>query len=397
MNFFEIIKIALISLNRNKIRSFLTSMSIVIGIASVVGIVAFGQGIYNSIQEEFLKRGNNIIMIFPGGLKAPKIKSRGSMLTLKPEDANAILSECNSVCMVSPVFNYSRKQEITYNNKSSIARSRGVTDDYFKITCLDFFKGRNFTSSEVYNGEKVCIISKKIANSLFPHMDPIDKTVKFSKIPFKVIGVWDDKDSNTIFMPFPIVQKRFLKTKYCNFIYLSAISHDSVAAAKKEVEEVLRRRHKIDEGSYNDFVVWGQDNIIKMRVNTQATIYLLFVSVASITLLVGGIGVMNIMLVSVSERTSEIGIRMAVGAKSSDIMWQFLIESVVLTCVSGIIGILCGIGLSKVIKMTTSYTPIVSMPSIVIAVLFSISIGIIFGLFPAYKASRLEPIEAIQI
>ena len=404
MGFLGIIKLAFISLNRNKMRSFLTALGIIIGVASVVGMVALGQGAYYSVQENISKMGTNLIMVMPGGSNRRGFRgARGSMTTLKESDADAILRDCPSVGMVSPVCRGAG--QAIYGNNNSNTSCYGVTEDYLKIASREVSEGRSFTTAEVTSGAKVCIVGETVVDNLFGSLNPIGKTIRFAKMPVEIIGVLKKRgesgmggdQDDLIILPFSVVQRRIRGVNHCDMLNISAATSDSVESAKTEIEEVLRRRHKLGEGKDNDFNIVTQDDISEMAGSTLTIIALLLGAIASVSLLVGGIGVMNIMLVSVTERTREIGIRMAIGAKTSDIMWQFLIESVVLTCAGGIIGIIGGVGLAKVIGIfTPQFTPVVSTTSIVVSVAFSICVGTFFGLYPAYKASQLDPIEAFR-
>ena len=403
MGFLGIIKLAFISLNRNKMRSFLTALGIIIGVASVVGMVALGQGAYYSVQENISKMGTNLIMVMPGSSNRRGFHgARGSMTTLKPADADAILRDCPSVGMVSPISRGSG--QAIYGNNNSNTSCMGVTEDYLKIASREVSEGRFFTLNEISAGSKVCVVGSTVVENLFGNLNPIGKTIRYSKMPLEIIGVLKSRgesgmggdQDDLILLPFSVVQRRIRGVNHCDMLNISAATADSVESAKTEIEEVLRRRHKIAEGKDNDFNIVTQDDIAEMAGSTLTIIALLLGAIASVSLLVGGIGVMNIMLVSVTERTREIGIRMAIGAKTSDIMWQFLIESVVLTCAGGFVGILCGVGLAKVIALFTQFTPVVSTTSIIVSVAFSACVGTFFGLYPAYKASQLDPIEAFR-
>lgn len=404
MGILGIIKLAFISLNRNKMRSFLTALGIIIGVASVVGMVALGQGAYYSVQENISRMGTNLIMVMPGSSNRRGMQSaRGSMTTLKPEDAEAIIRDCPSVGMASAICRGSG--QAVFGNNNSNTTCMGVTEDYLKIVSREISDGRFFNSMEINGGRKVCVIGETVVDDLFGNMNPIGQTIRFAKMPVEVIGVLKSRgeagmsggnQDDLILMPFSVVQRRICGINYCHMIDISAATSDSVDAARSEIEEVLRRRHKIAVGKDNDFRIATQDDIAEMAGSTLTIIALLLGAIASISLVVGGIGVMNIMLVSVTERTREIGIRMAIGARTSDIMWQFLIESVVLTCVGGLIGILGGVALAEIIGHFTEFKPVVSLLSVVVSVAFSCFVGIFFGLYPAWKASQLDPIEAFR-
>lgn len=404
MGFLGILKLAFISLSRNKMRSFLTALGIIIGVASVVGMVALGQGAYYSVQENISKMGTNLIMVMPGSSNRRGFHgARGSMTTLKVEDAEAILRDCPSVGMITPICRGSGQAVFGSNNSNTSCM--GVTEDYLKIASREISEGRFFNANEIAGGAKVCVIGETVVENLFGNMNPIGQSIRYAKMPMQVVGVLKKRgetgmgggdQDDIILIPFSVVQRRICGVNYCHMFNISAATAESVESAKVEIEEVLSRRHKIAEGKDPDFRISTQDDIAEMAGSTLTIIALLLGAIASVSLLVGGIGVMNIMLVSVTERTREIGIRMAIGAKTSDILWQFLIESVVLTCVGGVVGILCGVGLANIIAHFTEFKAVVSSASIIISVAFSACVGIFFGLYPAWKASQLDPIEAFR-
>lgn len=403
MGFFGIIKLAFISLGRNKMRSFLTALGIIIGVTSVVAMVALGQGAYFSVQENISKMGTNLIMVMPGGGSRRGFQGpRGTMTTLTPEDADAIARECPSVGLVTAIARASGQAVFGNNNWST--NVMGVNEHYLSIASREVAEGRNFSQTEVRGGHKVCLIGKTVAENLFGNLEPIGQTIRFKKIPLTVIGLLKERgetsmggdQDDTVLIPFSVVQRRILGITHASMINLSASTPESVSAAKEEITTLLKRRHRIREGDEDDFAVRTQDDIAEMAGSTLTIIGLLLGSIASVSLLVGGIGIMNIMLVSVTERTREIGIRMAIGAKTTDILYQFLVEAVVLSCVGGILGILGGVALSQIIGKFVEFTPVVSNTSVIVSILFSGAVGIFFGLYPAWKASQLDPIEAFR-
>lgn len=402
MSLWEIIKLALVSLSRNKLRSFLTALGIIIGVTSVVAMVGLGQGAYNSVQENIAKMGTNLIMVMPGsagrrGFHGP----RGSATTLTPEDGEAILRECPSVGMVSPIVRSGG--QAVFGNKNWQTSVQGVNESYLQIASREIERGRFFTANEARSGHKVCVIGKTVIDNLFGNLNPVGQTIRLKKMPLTVIGVIKERGETSmgadqddlILAPFFAIQRRILGVTHAHMLNISARTSEQVESAKKEIAEVLRRRHRVKEDD-EDFHIRTQEDIAEMAGSTLAIIAMLLGSIASVSLLVGGIGIMNIMLVSVTERTREIGIRMAIGAKTRDILIQFLIEAVTLSCIGGSMGILGGIGLSKIISYFVSFPPLVSMPAIVISFLFSGAVGIFFGLYPAWKASQLDPIEAFR-
>lgn len=402
MGLWEIIKLALVSLSRNKLRSFLTALGIIIGVTSVVAMVGLGQGAYNSVQENIAKMGTNLIMVMPGsagrrGFHGP----RGSATTLTPEDGEAILRECSSVGMVSPIVRSGG--QAVFGNKNWQTSVQGVNESYLQIASREIERGRFFTANEARSGHKVCVIGKTVIDNLFGNLNPVGQTIRFKKMPLTVIGVIKERGETSmgadqddlILAPFFAIQRRILGVTHAHMLNISARTPEQVESAKEEIAEVLRRRHRVKEDD-EDFHIRTQEDIAEMAGSTLAIIAMLLGSIASVSLLVGGIGIMNIMLVSVTERTREIGIRMAIGAKTRDILIQFLIEAVTLSCIGGSMGILGGIGLSKIISYFVSFQPQVSMPAILISFLFSGAVGIFFGLYPAWKASQLDPIEAFR-
>lgn len=403
MSFLGIIRLAFISLGRNKMRSFLTALGIIIGVTSVVAMVALGQGAYYSVQENISKMGTNLIMVMPGGGSRRGFQGpRGSATTLTPEDADAIARDCPSVGMVTPIARTSGQAVFGNNNWSTSVM--GVNEHYLAISSREVSEGRFFNFTEIQGSHKVCVIGRTTADNLFGNLSPIGQVIRFKKIPLTVIGILKERGETSmggdqddlVLIPFQVVQRRMLGITHAHMINLSARTADSVASAKEEIAQILRRRHRIREGEEEDFHIRTQDDIAEMAGSTLTIIGLLLGSIASVSLLVGGIGIMNIMLVSVTERTREIGIRMAIGARTTDILYQFLVEAVVLSCVGGTLGIGGGVVLSQIIGKFVEFTPLVSNASVIISFLFSGAVGIFFGLYPAWKASQLDPIEAFR-
>ncbi|HNX74374.1 MAG TPA: ABC transporter permease [Candidatus Rifleibacterium sp.] len=404
MSFWGIIKLAFISLGRNKLRSFLTALGIIIGVTSVVAMVAVGQGAYFSVQDNISKMGTNLIMVMSGGAKRRGFHGPpGQGTNLTAEDADAIARSCPSVGMVTPMVRSSGQAIFGNNNWSTSVM--GVNEHYLDIASREIVQGRYFTHTDITSGNKVCVIGKTVVENLFGNLNPIGQVIRFKKMPLMVVGVLKDRgetgmgggdQDDLILMPFAVVQRRILGVTHVQMIHLSATTQDSVEAAKEEITQLLKRRHRIREGQDNDFDIRTQDDIAEMAGATLAIIGLLLGAIASVSLVVGGIGIMNIMLVSVTERTREIGIRMAIGAKTNDILYQFLVESVVLSCVGGAFGIVGGYGLARIIGHFVEFAPVVSNLSIVVSIIFSGCVGIFFGLYPAWKASQLDPIEAFR-
>lgn len=404
MGFLGIVRLAFISLSRNKMRSFLTALGIIIGVMSVVGMVALGQGAYYSVQENISKMGTNLIMVVPGSASRRGFQGgRGSMDSLKVADAESIARNCPSVKYVTPVVRASG--QVIFGNNNTQTSVMGVNEHYLEIASREITEGRFFSLSEVQGGSKVAVIGKTLSETIFGNMNPIGQVVRFNKMPVQIIGLLKSRgeasmgggdQDDIMLMPFSVVQRRISGITHVHMLNVSAVSAESVEDAKLEIEEVLRRNHKIYEGKEDDFRITTQDDIVEMAGSTLTIIALLLGSIALVSLLVGGIGIMNIMLVSVTERTREIGIRMAIGARTTDILYQFLVESVVLSCVGGIAGIFGGFLLANLIGNFVKFDPVVSNASIIISVLFSAGVGIFFGLYPAWKASNLDPIDAFR-
>ncbi|OQA04669.1 MAG: Macrolide export ATP-binding/permease protein MacB [bacterium ADurb.Bin374] len=403
MNLWGVVRLALISIARNKMRSFLTALGIIIGVGSVVTMVGVGQGAYASVQNEISKMGTSLIMIMPGSSSSGGARmGMGTMTTLTEADADAIAADCSSLSMVSAVVRTSGP--MVYANQNWSTQVMGVGIDYLDIRASKVTVGRYFTDQEVRNGAKVCVLGKVVADNLFGSINPIGRTIRIKKMPFEVVGVLEERgqsgpgqdQDDVALAPLETVKRRMMGITHINMIMASAVSDDAVDEAKEEIANVLRRRHRLTDNQDDDFQIRTQADIAAMAGSTLGIITLLLGAIASVSLVVGGIGIMNIMLVSVTERTREIGIRMAIGARARDILTQFLVESVTLSCVGGLLGILLGMGLTNIISRFTEWQVYVSIPAMIIAVTFSAAVGIFFGLYPAWKASQLDPIEALR-
>jgi putative ABC transport system permease protein len=389
---------------RNKGRAFLTMLGIIIGVASVIVMLAIGQGSKQSIQAEVSKMGSNLIIIMPGmqfrgGVQMGNDNSR--RLTL--EDMEAIGRSCVSVSMVSPEFR-SPGQAI-FSNKNAKTEIYGTNRNYLAIKKMSVGRGRLFTDQEIRRAAKVCLLGKTVVNSLFgKDINPVGCTVRFNNIPFTVIGVLEEKGQNTfgqdqddvIVAPYTTVQKRILAIAHVQGIYASAVDEARSPSAEKEIEALLRSRHKLKTGEESDFEIRTQEELIKTFSSVGDLLTILLGAIAGISLVVGGIGIMNIMLVSVQERTKEIGLRMAIGAKRKVVMRQFLTESVLICAVGGILGIAVGIGTTQVLGYTTSWPVVVNPGPVLLSFLVCTVIGIFFGWYPARKAAHLNPIEALR-
>lgn len=410
MNYSNLLKIALRAIAANKMRSFLTCLGIIIGVASVITMLAIGQGSKKSIQANIAEMGSNMIMISPGAdMRGGVRQDPSAMQTLKLEDYNAIKDQCSYVKAVSPTVN-SSGQFINGNNNTQ-STIYGVDLDYLEIRQLTVSNGEMFTETDVRTSAKVCVLGQTVVDYLFPDgSDPIGKVVRFNKIPFRVVGVLKKKGYNSMGMdqdnlalaPYTTVMKRILAQTYLGGINCSAITEGVTDQATGQISEILRRNHKLKEatdtfdGDEDDFTIRSQEELSSMMSSTTNMLTILLGCVAGISLIVGGIGIMNIMYVSVTERTREIGLRMSVGARGIDILNQFLIEAILLSVTGGIIGVLLGIGSSYAVNLLAKWPIYIQPWSIIMSFAVCTFTGVFFGWYPAKKAARLDPIEAIR-
>lgn len=410
MNYSNLLKIALRAIAANKMRSFLTCLGIIIGVASVITMLAIGQGSKKSIQANIAEMGSNMIMISPGAdMRGGVRQDPSAMQTLKLEDYNAIKDQCSYVKAVSPTVN-SSGQFINGNNNTQ-STIYGVDLDYLEIRQLTVSNGEMFTETDVRTSAKVCVLGQTVVDYLFPDgSDPIGKVVRFNKIPFRVVGVLKKKGYNSMGMdqdnlalaPYTTVMKRILAQTYLGGINCSAITEGVTDQATDQISEILRRNHKLKEatdtfdGDEDDFTIRSQEELSSMMSSTTNMLTILLGCVAGISLIVGGIGIMNIMYVSVTERTREIGLRMSVGARGIDILNQFLIEAILLSVTGGIIGVLLGIGSSYAVNVLARWPIYIQPWSIIMSFAVCTFTGVFFGWYPAKKAARLDPIEAIR-
>ena len=410
MNYINLLKIALRAIAANKMRSFLTALGIIIGIASVITMLAIGQGTKRSIQANIAEMGSNMIMISPGAdMRGGVRQDASSMETLKMKDYEDIKNECTYIKAISPVVNSSG--QFIYGNNNTPSSIYGVNQDYLEIRQLTVEDGDMFTDAEIKSSAKVCILGQTIVKNLFPDgSDPIGKVVRFNSIPFRVIGVLKKKGYNSMGMdqddlalaPYTAVMKRILAQTYLGGIQCSAITEGVTDKAIDQISAILRRNHKlkdatdITEADDDDFNIRSQEELSSMMNSTTNMLTLLVGCVAGISLIVGGIGIMNIMYVSVTERTREIGLRMSVGARGIDILNQFLIEAILLSVTGGVIGVALGIGASYAIKLLAHWPIYIQSWSIAMSFDVCTFTGVFFGWYPAKKAAQLDPIEAIR-
>ena len=404
MNGTNLFKIALRALANNKLRAFLTMLGIIIGVASVITMLAIGQGSKRSIQTQIAEMGSNMIMIHPGGdMRGGVRRDASEMQTLKLENYEKLREETNYLSGISP--NVSSSGQLVNGNKNYPSSVSGVGLDYLKIRQLDVENGEMFTEADIQSSAKVCIIGKTIADNLFPDgSDPVGKVIRFNKIPFRVVGVLKAKGYNSMGMdqddivlaPYTTVMKRLLAVTYLQGIYASALSEDMTDYAIEEITSILRREHKLKDSDDDDFTIRSQQELSTMLNSTTDLMTTLLACIAGISLVVGGIGIMNIMYVSVTERTREIGLRMSVGARGIDILSQFLIEAILISITGGIIGVIIGCGASWIVK-SVAHWPIFIQPwSVFLSFAVCTVTGVFFGWYPAKKAADLDPIEAIR-
>lgn len=404
MNIKNLFKIAFNALLRNKLRAFLTMLGIIIGVASVIAMLGIGEGSKLSIQQQIAGMGLNMVSVVPGSQQRGGVQfGASSMQSLKESDVNAILAECPAVIAASPEVR--GNGQVVYGTANWPTSLYGVAESYMQIRERSVASGRMFTEREQNGAAKVCLLGKTIVDNLFgPNSDPVGQVVRFKKVPFMVIGVLAAKGQSTfgqdqddlIIAPYTTVQKRVLAINYVQGIYASAVDSKSTDLAASQIEETLRRHHKVKPTDQDDFTVRNQTELLTTFSSVSNILTVLLGAIAGISLLVGGIGIMNIMYVSVTERTREIGLRMAIGGRGSDILLQFLAESMLISITGGLIGILLGLAASKIIGSAMSWPILVLPQSEVLSFAVCTVIGIFFGWYPAKKAANLDPIDALR-
>ena len=404
MNYTNLLKIAINALMRNKMRAFLTMLGIIIGVASVIAMLAIGQGSKKSIQDQVSSMGSNLVFVMPGSQMRGGVQlGNTSTQSLTLKDVDAIRANCNLITMVSPEVR--NGGQVVYGNQNAPTVIYGEDVQYPDIKKVTVRSGRMFTDKEVKSAAKVCLVGKTVIKNVFgENIDPVGLTIRFKNIPIKIIGVLDEKGQNSfgqdqddlIVAPYTTVQKRILAITYIQTINASAISEAQTPAAADQLTKTLRTQHKLRLGDQDDFQVRTQEELVRMFGSISDVLTVLLGAIAGISLLVGGIGIMNIMYVSVTERTREIGLRMSIGGREVDILMQFLSESILLSVIGGVIGTLLGVGASKIIA-TTMHWPVIVMPqSVVLSFLVCTAIGVFFGWYPARKAASLDPIDALR-
>ena len=410
MNYSNLFKIAIKAIAANKTRSVLTALGIIIGIAAVITMLAIGQGTKQSIQANIAEMGSNMIMIGPGADRRGGVRQdASSMETLKLADYESIKNDCKYIKAVSPVVN--KSGQFIYGNENTPSTIYGVNEEYFEIRQLSISEGVSFTEQEIKSSAKVCILGQTVIDKLFPNgTNPIGKVVRFNSIPFRVIGVLKKKGYNSMGMdqddlviaPYTSVMKRILAQTYLGGIQCSAITEGVTEKATEEITAILRKNHKLkdatptSEAEEDDFNIRSQEELSSMMNSTTNMLTILLGCVAGISLIVGGIGIMNIMYVSVTERTREIGLRMSVGARGIDILSQFLIEAILLSVTGGIIGVILGITASQCINIFAHWPISIQPWTIMMSFGVCTITGVFFGWYPAKKAAKLDPIEALR-
>ncbi len=404
MNIQNLLKIALKALSNNKMRCFLTMLGVIIGVGAVIAMLAIGQGSKNSIKAQISEMGSNMIMIFPGGENRGGVRqSSDDMQTLKPSDYEALVNEASGIASITPTVN-SQGQWVNGNNNYP-SSAQGVNTQFLDIRQRKVAQGEMFTEEDVRNAAKVCVLGKTLVDNLFPDgTDPVGKVVRFGKIPLTVVGVLDEKGYNTMgqdqddmaLVPYTTVMKRMLAIDYLQGIQASAVDEAQTEQTIEQITSILREQHKLREGADNNFTIRSMQELASMINSTSSMMTMLLAAVASISLLVGGIGIMNIMIVSVTERTREIGLRMSIGATGRDIMMQFLIEAIIISVTGGLLGILLGALATWGISAIAHWPVAIDGSSVILSFMVCTLIGIIFGFYPAAKASNLDPIEAIR-
>ena len=403
MKFESTFKIAFRALRRNKMRSVLTALGIIIGVAAVIAMVSIGNGAKAQVEQQIASLGENVILIFSGSVTSSGIRTGwGSAGTLKIEDAEAIRREVPGVIAVSEEV--VSTSQVSAGNQNWFTRIYGESPAYFDIREWPLSDGAIFTDQDVRSANKVCVIGRTTANQVFGSQNPVGQILRIKGVPFLVTGVLTPKglspqgtdQDDIVIMPYTSAMKRVIGGSTLRGLNVQVASPNDLGPAQEQITALLRQRHNITSGRDDDFTVRNQQEIAEAATATSRVMTLLLGAIASVSLVVGGIGIMNIMLVSVTERTREIGVRLAVGAHGRDILTQFLIEAVTLSSIGGVIGIALGLGASQVLSVVAHWPTLISLTSIVVAFLFSAAVGIFFGFYPAREAARLDPIEALR-
>jgi putative ABC transport system permease protein len=391
------------ALQRNKMRSLLTALGIIIGVGAVIAMVSIGNGAKAQVESQIAGLGENVILVMSGSSSSRGVSSgSGGVYTLTIPDMEAIRSEVDGVKAISPEAR--RSQRVAAGSQNWFTTITGVAPEYFDLRRWPMAEGVCFTDRDVRGATKTAVLGAAVATELFGNDDPIGQTVRIRNIPFLVIGVLTRKGSSlmgtdqddAVFIPYTSAMKRIIGSESVRMLHVQATSADSMPEIQTQITALLNQRHRISQEKESDFFVRSQEDLAQMATATSKVMTGLLAAIASVSLLVGGIGIMNIMLVSVTERTREIGIRMAVGAHGRDILLQFLVESIVLSCLGGVFGILLGVGSAKLVTSLVGWNTVISPTAIGLAFAFSAAIGIFFGFYPARKAAALDPIDALR-
>jgi putative ABC transport system permease protein len=405
MNTVITLRIAMRALIRNKTRSLLTALGIIIGIAAVIAVVAVGQGASVTMQKQISSMGNNLVMIFPGSSRSGGFHGgMGTTQTLTANDGDAILKECPLVLAVSPLVRSGAQCIFRENNWATSVL--GVSVQYQDVRNWDVAVGSFFTDADLRSAARVCVLGKTVATQLFQGDEPVGQTIRIKNMPFRVIGVmapkgsaaWGQDQDDTIIAPWTTVRRVLQNSAFDNVsqLILSLSSMEVLPQAKQEIGGILRQRHRLSPGADDDFTITDMTEVTQMVTQVSRLMTMLLTVIASISLMVGGIGIMNIMLVAVSERTREIGLRLAVGARRRDILMQFLVEAVVLSGTGGLIGIGVGVSAANILAKINHWPVMISPGAVLLALGFSAGVGIFFGFYPAVRAARLNPIESLR-
>lgn len=404
MNNYQLLQTALRALNNHKLRSLLTTLGIIVGVVSIIAVMSIGEGAKYRVKKEIEGLGTNFVIVL-GGTPKRLMSQRGGSgnLTLKEKDFQAIVNECDGVAMASPGLQNSLK--IVFEGKNWQCQVGGVNEKYLEIRKWELESGTFFDKHSVKSGKKVAVIGQTLKKELFGKLDPIDKTIRIRKVPFKIIGVLcergktpDGRDEDDIIMvPLKTMQKKLmgLKSKKYGAIIISAKDKNKMGQTADEIKSILRQQHNLSAKDENDFTVFTQDDISQASDAASGVLNLLLVIIASISLIVGGIGIMNIMFVTVKERTKEIGIRMAIGATTGAILQQFVLEAIIICLIGGICGIIGGVAIAKIVGLSLGWPIFISIKSILVSLISSIAIGLFFGFYPAKKASQLNVVDAL--
>ncbi|MFN3698588.1 MAG: ABC transporter permease [Dictyoglomus sp.] len=402
--FLEIIKMALHSFSTNKLRTFLTTLGIIIGVAAVVALMSLGEGTKLTIERQFTSLGSNLLTVFPRFGRGVGLVRGAPRSSITNDDYEALVKELDSSKVVAIVPYASRNVQVKYMASNTNTQLVGTSPDYLKIREIGIKSGEFFTFEEYKGGKKVAVLGSSVAGTLFETDDPIGKTIKIQGISFKVIGVLESQGQlggfanldDMIVIPLTTFQRKIQGGNSLNNIYISAVKPEVMNELQAQIEEIIRKRHKIADPNYDDFMVQNQLTILNSLNQSMQALTLFLAGIAAISLLVGGIGIMNIMLVNVTERIKEIGIRKAVGAKAFHILLQFLMESVIVSISGGIIGIIFGFLISQLLKSSTGLSSVITLNPVILSFTVAVMVGVFFGFYPAYRASKLNPIEALR-